>query len=108
MSLGLRPIARQRSGYMKWREFPRRRSPGALVHENRILTVIPMTGGTSSERGGIGDPDARTVAWQAADPPVQEPMQYKFNEPRRHKIPTAKYGVTNWPDYDAALVRRVH
>ena len=33
-------------------------------------------------------------------------MPYKFNEPRRHKIPTAKYRVTNWPDYDAALVRR--
>ena len=33
-------------------------------------------------------------------------MPYKFNEPRRHKIPTAKYRVINWPDYDAALVRR--
>jgi hypothetical protein len=33
-------------------------------------------------------------------------MPYKFNEPRRHKIPTAKYRVTNWPDYDAALVQR--
>ena len=33
-------------------------------------------------------------------------MPYKFNEPRRHKIPAAKYRVTNWPDYDAALVRR--
>ena len=37
---------------------------------------------------------------------MQEPMPHKFNEPRRHKIPTAKYRVTNWPDYDAALVRR--
>jgi hypothetical protein len=33
-------------------------------------------------------------------------MPYKFNESRRHKIPTAKYRVTNWPEYDAALVRR--
>src|SRR5271154_4669116 len=39
-------------------------------------------------------------------PRCWEPMPYKFNEPRRHKIPTAKYRVTNWPDYDAALVRR--
>jgi capsule polysaccharide modification protein KpsS len=31
---------------------------------------------------------------------------YKFNEIRRHKIPTAKYKVTNWPEYDAALLRR--
>jgi Transposase DDE domain len=33
-------------------------------------------------------------------------MPYKFNEPRRHKIPAAKYRVTSWPEYDAALVRR--
>jgi hypothetical protein len=33
-------------------------------------------------------------------------MPYKFNESRRHKIPTARYWVTNWPDYDAALTRR--
>lgn len=33
-------------------------------------------------------------------------MPYKFNESRRHKIPKAKYRVSNWPDYDAALVRR--
>jgi Transposase DDE domain len=33
-------------------------------------------------------------------------MPYKFNEARRHKIPKARYKVTNWPDYDAALVRR--
>jgi transposase len=34
------------------------------------------------------------------------PMPYKFNESRRHRIPTARYRVTNWPEYDAALVRR--
>ena len=33
-------------------------------------------------------------------------MPYKFNESRRHKIPKARYRVTNWPDYEAALVRR--
>jgi hypothetical protein len=33
-------------------------------------------------------------------------MPYKFNQSRRHKIPKARYRVTNWPDYDAALVRR--
>src|SRR3984893_5837194 len=33
-------------------------------------------------------------------------MPYKFNEARRHKLPKAKYKVTNWPEYDAALVRR--
>ena len=33
-------------------------------------------------------------------------MPYKFNEGRRHKSPKARYRVTNWPDYDAALVRR--
>jgi hypothetical protein len=33
-------------------------------------------------------------------------MPYKLNEPRRQKIPTARYCVTNWPDYDAAPIRR--
>src|SRR5271165_1354605 len=33
-------------------------------------------------------------------------MPYKANADRRHKIPAARYRVTNWPDYDAALVRR--
>ena len=33
-------------------------------------------------------------------------MPYKFNETRRQKIPKARYRVTNWPEYDAALVRR--
>jgi len=32
-------------------------------------------------------------------------MPYKFNDGRRRKIPKAKFRVTNWPDYDAALVR---
>src|SRR5690348_597192 len=33
-------------------------------------------------------------------------MPYKANADRRHKIPRARYRVTNWADYDAALVRR--
>src|ERR1700753_2429645 len=33
-------------------------------------------------------------------------MPYKFNESRRHQIPKARYRVTNWPEYDAALVKR--
>jgi hypothetical protein len=33
-------------------------------------------------------------------------MPYKFNESRRHKIPKAKYRVTNWPEYEVALVKR--
>jgi hypothetical protein len=32
-------------------------------------------------------------------------MPYKVNEPRRHKIPRARYRVENWVEYDAALVR---
>ena len=35
-----------------------------------------------------------------------DPMPYKANADRRHKIPKMRYRVTNWPDYDAALVRR--
>jgi hypothetical protein len=33
-------------------------------------------------------------------------MPYKFNEGRRHKSPKARYRVTNWPAYDAALRQR--
>lgn len=33
-------------------------------------------------------------------------MPYKYNESRRHKFPKARYRVTNWPEYDAALMRR--
>ena len=33
-------------------------------------------------------------------------MPYKADAGRRHNIPQARYRVTNWPDYDAALVRR--
>src|ERR1700704_5764712 len=33
-------------------------------------------------------------------------MPYRVNESRRYKIPRARYRVGNWPQYDAALVRR--
>ena len=33
-------------------------------------------------------------------------MPYKANEPRRHKIPKARYRVSNWPEYDRALQQR--
>jgi transposase len=33
-------------------------------------------------------------------------MPYKHNEPRRHKIPKAKYTVSNWREYDQALQQR--
>ena len=33
-------------------------------------------------------------------------MPYRFNKPRRHRIPRARYRVQNWPEYDRALQRR--
>jgi hypothetical protein len=33
-------------------------------------------------------------------------MPYKANEPRRHRIPKARYKIGNWAEYDAALRRR--
>jgi hypothetical protein len=33
-------------------------------------------------------------------------MPYKANEPRRHKIPRARYKVCNWPEYDRTLQQR--
>ena len=33
-------------------------------------------------------------------------MPYRFNKPRRHRIPRARYRVQNWPEYDRALQQR--
>src|SRR3712207_2373357 len=33
-------------------------------------------------------------------------MPYKANEARRHRIPKARYRVSNWPEYDRALQQR--
>ncbi len=33
-------------------------------------------------------------------------MPYKVNEARRHRIPRARYKVSNWPEYDGALQHR--
>jgi hypothetical protein len=33
-------------------------------------------------------------------------MPYKANKVRRHKIPRARYKVTNWPEHDRALQQR--
>ena len=33
-------------------------------------------------------------------------MPYKANEPRRHKIPRARYRIQNWPEYDRTLQQR--
>jgi hypothetical protein len=33
-------------------------------------------------------------------------MPYRFNKPRRHRIPRARYRVQNWPEYDRALRQR--
>src|SRR5215208_5948343 len=51
---------------------------------------------------------ARLTLWRCGllAPMLVRSMPYKFNESRRHKIPKAKYRVTNWPEYDAALVKR--
>jgi hypothetical protein len=33
-------------------------------------------------------------------------VPYRHHEPQRHRIPKARYRVTNWPEYDHGLVRR--
>ncbi len=33
-------------------------------------------------------------------------MPFKHNGARRHRIPRARYRVTNWPAYEAELRRR--
>ena len=34
------------------------------------------------------------------------PTPYEHDEPRRHRIPKARYRVENWQEYDAALRER--
>src|SRR3954464_12718840 len=55
---------------------------------------LPGLSGAAAERYG------------ATPSSAGRPMPYKFNEPRRHKIPRARYRVQNWPEYDRALQRR--
>src|SRR3954462_12761102 len=55
---------------------------------------LPGLGGAAAERYG------------ATPSSAGGPMPYRFNEPRRHKIPRARYWVQNWPEYDRALQRR--
>src|SRR4051795_10511662 len=55
---------------------------------------LPGLGGAAAERYGAIPLSAGC------------PMPYRFNEPRRHKIPRARYRVQNWPEYDRALQRR--
>ena len=33
-------------------------------------------------------------------------MPFKFHEPHRHRVPKARYRVTNWAEYDRGLVQR--
>jgi len=46
------------------------------------------------------------LAWFCKNAQAKKPMPYKFNESRRDKITKAKYKVTNWPEYNAALRKR--
>src|SRR4051812_25791637 len=50
--------------------------------------------------------EAAVERYGATPSSAGRPMPYKFNEPRRHKIPRARYRVQNWPEYDRALQRR--
>src|SRR5689334_24293276 len=45
-------------------------------------------------------------AYRAALPSLGCLMPYRFNEPRRHKLPRARYRVQNWPEHDRASQRR--
>jgi hypothetical protein len=88
------------------------RSRSALVHGQ--IEVVEFS--SNSRSGRLRDASVReqagggcggTIVGQAgATPSIGNAMPHKFNDSRRHKIPMARYRVTNWPEYDAALVRR--
>ena len=46
------------------------------------------------------------LACRAAPSFSECPMPFEANEARRHKIPRARYKVSNWPAYDRALQQR--
>jgi len=73
---------------------PVRHFPSRWCTNNRRLRPVWLEAAGTAREGGA--PLVRS----------QITMPYKFNDSRRHKIPTAKYRVTNWPEYDAGLVRR--
>ena len=65
------------------------------IESSESVSQFPLEAGD----GTIGSTTRPTLL-------VVEPMPYKFTDDRRHKFSKAKYRVTNWPEYDAALVRR--
>src|SRR3954471_8282278 len=69
---------------------------GDVAELMRVGAKMPLPGlsGAAAERYGATPSSAGC------------PMPYRFNEPRRHKIPRARYRVQNWPEYDRALQRR--
>ena len=86
-----------------------------IVHAIKQVGIVTVSGSGGRWCTDIPWVVSRTDGWRCCCPdgrvvPISpafvEPMPYKFNERRRHKIPKARYRVTNWPAYDAALVRR--
>src|SRR3954470_6759961 len=75
---------------------PMRKIEGWCKAQTRVGAKMPLPGlsGAAAERYGATPSSAGC------------PMPYRFNEPRRHKIPRARYRVQNWPEYDRALQRR--
>src|SRR3954451_17345611 len=69
-------------------------STGSVPHRIGAKMPLPGLGGAAVELYG------------ATPSSAGRPRPYRFNEPRRHKIPRARYWVQNWPEYDRALQRR--
>jgi hypothetical protein len=53
----------------------------------------------------VGLPQRRLDEYRARPLNPKPLMPYKANEPRRRKIPKARYKIENWAEYDAALRR---
>src|SRR3954466_13608791 len=86
-TLGRKTLSPQRPGRG-------RRIKGGLDYRVGAKMPLPGLSGAAAERYGATPSSAGC------------PMPYRFNEPRRHKIPRARYRVQNWPEYDRALQRR--
>jgi hypothetical protein len=83
------------------------------IFENVVSrTTFQRPGLAETARLGVGAQIPRRAAWVGGwsmmlglplAPGTMILMPYKHNEPRRHKIPKARYREENWREYEVAL-----
>src|SRR3954451_7238726 len=107
--LGIRrgqPAGAQVQRWCSWHGCKDGRSRQTGSHGQLTHAVIVLFRDTGAKMPLPGLSGAAAERYGATPSSAGCPMPYRFNEPRRHKIPRARYRVQNWPEYDRALQRR--